>query len=289
MPMQVRWSILFILCLLLCSLGCLPACAWGPAAHTLITQHAIQLTPREMKPFYETNSRYIVALTMLPDDWRHTHKEGGPDHYIDMDQLDEPPFAKLRGDRATIEQRFGKEKVLDAGLLPWAIQERYGKLVEAFRAKDTVRIAVQSALLAHFVGDAHVPFHVTKDYDGRKPEQKGLHFRWEENLAALWLKPESLHPVKPQKIDDVLQSAFDWCTASYGYIDTICEADDKASDKDPARTFSYYKILWQETGGILRGRLSAASEALAGVWIAAWEEAAKPELQDKAAPLFWGE
>lgn len=269
--------------------GVVPGWCWGPTAHTIITEHAIELLPPEIKPFYVTNSRYVVALTMLPDDWRHTHKpEIDNHHFIDLDLLDRPPFEGLIADRKTVESRYGSDEVAKAGILPWVIEERYGKLVEAFRKGDAVETVVQSALLAHFVGDAHVPFHATQHYDGRTSEQKGIHFRWEENLVALTLKPESIKPASGVPVDDILKCAFGWCISSYGHLDAIYRAEDKARETDPGRGYRYFRTLSIETGGILTGQITRAAEAVAGAYAAAWRAAGSPALPDKAAPLFWG-
>ena len=78
-----------------------------------------------------------------------------------------------------------------AGLLPWAIEAHYRKLVDAFREKDSVAVVRESAVMSHYAGDSHVPFHCLTQYDGCTPEQKGIHFRWEENLVVLTVKPQS--------------------------------------------------------------------------------------------------
>ncbi|MDH7603132.1 MAG: hypothetical protein QHI38_13410 [Armatimonadota bacterium] len=263
--------------------------SWGPESHELITSKAISILPKELKTFYELNSRYIVPMSNLPDDWRETYKaQVGPEHYIDLDLLDAPPFKKLVTDRASAEKRFGRQKLLEAGMLPWTIAERYEKLVRAMRKTDTVEIVVQSAILAHYVGDAHVPFHNTKYYDGKTPKQKGIHFRWEENLASLALRRLDVRPVKPQQIRNVLKSAFGWCISSYKLVDAILAADDEARSIDPNHGFKYYQSLQRKTGSILAGRLKSASEALGGLYVAAWKEAGKPNLPAKHAPLFWG-
>lgn len=278
------WAIVMIATIAAAS----PAMCWGPEGHELITRHAVEMLPSDIRAFYDENERYIVTLSTLPDDWRVTHRGTGPQHYFDLDLLDKPPFAKVRGSRADVEKRFGKEKVLEMGLLPWTIEERFGKLVAAMKAGDGVEIVVQSALLSHFVGDAHVPFHATRHYDGNKPEQKGLHFRWETSLVALKLKPESIKPAVPARVGDIYKAAFDWCVDSWSYVDAICAAEDTAREKDPNHGYRYHETLANETLGILQNRISASASSLAGVYIAAWERAGKPKLPDKPALLFWG-
>lgn len=275
-------------CAVVCVLA-VPGLCWGPTGHELIARHSVELLPAEVRGFYDTNLRYVAALSSLPDDWRHTHKEEiGDQHYIDLDLLSKPPFDDLILDRAAAEDKFGKDKIKQAGTLPWAIEERFNRLVTAFKEGNATGIVVQSAVMGHYIADAHVPFHLTKDYDGVKLEQAGIHFRFEENLVVLYLKPESIKPQSPEKVDDILKSAFKWCITSFGHIDTILAAEDKAREAGPGHNWPYFNSLWRDTGPIVQGQLSGASQALAGAIIAAWEEAGKPKLSDKAAPLFWG-
>lgn len=266
----------------------MPLHAWEPTGHTLITEHALQLLPSEIKPFYDANARYIAAFCTLPDDWRQTKKaEVGPNHFIDLDLLAEPPFAGLIVDRATAEKRFGKDKLLKAGVLPWAIEDHFNKLVKAMKAGDSVEIALQSALLAHYIGDAHVPLHDTRFYDGRTGEEKGIHFRWEQTLLLIALKPEAVSPHEPAKVGPILKSAFGWCIDSYSKCDAIFAADDAARKLDPVMGYPYYKSMWDSTGQMMITQLDHASEALAGTWLAAWQQAGKPKLSDKCALFFW--
>lgn len=263
--------------------------AWEQTGHTLVTNHALQLVSAEMKPFYNANSRYITAFCTLPDDWRETYKsEIGPNHFIDLDLLSQPPFSDLIVDRATAEKRFGKEALLKAGVLPWAIEDTFNKLVAAMKSGDSVQISVQSAVLSHYIADLHVPLHVCKDYDGKKPEQKGIHFRWEQVLLLMALKPEMVNAAAPAKVEGpILKDAFEWSIESFSHCDEIFSADDAARKVDPNLGWRYYDSLWKSTGPMMISQLELASERLAGAWIAAYEKAGKPKLSNKPAPYFW--
>lgn len=274
-----------ILAMVACSA---PAPAWEAVGHTTVTEHALQLLPKEMKPFYDANSRYIIAFCMLPDDWRDSHKaEIAYRHFIDLDMLSKPPFTDLRVDRATAERRFGKEQLQKAGVLPWAIEEEYNKLVKAMKAGDSVGIALQSALLAHYVADAHVPMHDTKLYDGRTQDEKGIHNRWEATLLLDRLKPGMVNACEPAKVGPILQSAFDWCIEGYSKCDAIFDADDAARKLDPTFGYKYETSMWTATGPIMIDQLDRASERLAGTWISAWKAAGKPDIPGKCAPFMW--
>lgn len=268
-----------------------PGFAWEPTGHTLITNHALQLVSPEMKPFYDANARYIAAFCTLPDDWRVTYKtEVGPNHFIDLDLLSKPPFTDMILGRAAAEKRFGKAELLKAGVLPWAIEDRFNKLVSAMKTGDSVQIALQSAVMAHYIGDVHVPLHNTKDYDGRTANAKGIHFRWEQTLLLIALKPEAVNASAPAKVDGpILESAFGWCIDSWSMCDAIFEADDKAREVDSTFGYRYYQSMWESTGPMMISQLDYASERLAGAWIAAWKQAGKPKLSDKPAPYFWKE
>lgn len=263
--------------------------AWEPTGHTLITNHALALVSPQMMPFYEANSRYIVAFCTLPDDWRVTYKsEVGPNHFIDLDLLSKPPFKDVIMDRAAAEKRFGRDQLLKAGILPWAIEETWNRLVAAMKSGDSAQISVQSAVLSHYIADAHVPLHNCKDYDGRTPEQKGLHFRWEQTLLLTWLKPEMVNACSPAKIEGpILNNAFGWCIDSFGYCDDIFDADDTARKLDPKLGYRYYDSMWKLTGPMMINQLDRASERLAAAWIAAYNQAGGPKLSENPAPYFW--
>ena len=75
--------------------------------------------------------------------------------------------------------------MLKNGTLPWRTEEIYKKLVEAFQQKagySRDNIKFFSAIIAHYVGDAHVPFHAALNYDGQLTQQWGIHARFESEL-----------------------------------------------------------------------------------------------------------
>lgn len=268
----------------------MPARAWEATGHTMITQHALALVPKDMKPFYDANSRYIVAFCTLPDDWRETYyAELAPNHFIDLDLLSKPPFADLIVSREAAEKRFGKDKLLKAGVLPWAIEESFNKLVAAMKAGDSVQIALQSAVMAHYIEDAHVPLHDTQFYDGKTPEAKRIHFRWEYTLVVGEVKPGMVNACEPAKVGPILNAAFDWCIEGYSKCDEIFTADEAARRLDPGMGYKYFASLWDSTGPMLLGQLDHASSRVAGTWISAWQAAGKPKLSDKPATYFWKE
>ncbi|MFQ3549250.1 MAG: S1/P1 nuclease [Armatimonadota bacterium] len=261
--------------------------SWGAKPHYLITEHAVSLLPEDLAKFYDRNLAYIKTFSMLPDDLRLSYRETGYRHFIDLDMLDEYPFDKVKVDYKTAQEIFGEELLKKAGILPWAIEDHYNRLVKAMKDEDLVGVGVQSGIISHLVGDVHVPFHNTKNYDGATEDQKGIHFRWEEALVSMYIEPHHILPKEPEKVDKILDSAFNWSIESFKRNEAIFAADDLATQQDKKRGWKYYNVLWNETKDIMKAQLAKASERLAGVYIAAWEEAGKPDLGDKPAPYFW--
>ena len=140
--------------------------AWGFEAHKYVTGRAIDMLPAEIKPFFEKHRTFIVEHSVDPDPRRNAgFDDEPPRHFVDMDAYGPPPFTAVPRDFDAAVAKHGKDFVLKNGTLPWRGQEFYDKLVKAFEdvkagrpyALDNVTFYV--AVLSHYMGDAHVPFH----------------------------------------------------------------------------------------------------------------------------------
>ena len=108
-----------------------------------------------------------------------------------------PVRRACRTSRRRRSPRYGREFVDKNGTLPWRTEEIYTKLVEAFTQKAAYsreNIKFFSSVIAHYVADAHVPFHAALNYDGQLTGQWGIHARFETELferyrAQLVVKP----------------------------------------------------------------------------------------------------
>ena len=90
-----------------------------------------------------------------------------------------------------VRREYGLERANKMGRLPWRIEEIYRLLVTRFRevGKGTPAYAADNArylaaVLAHYVEDAHQPFHAVLNYDGQLTGQRGIHSRFETELVA---------------------------------------------------------------------------------------------------------
>jgi len=288
----VRYPKSAIAVLLLAALGCSPPClGWSAKGHDIVTSKAISLLPAGLRPFYRTNSRFVVALDVLPDLWRDTHRaDEGFHHFVDLEFYATPPsFSGIPESFRQAERRYGRPNMLKWGVLPWAIMERCNRLAQAFRKQDLAGIAVQSALLSHYVADLHVPFHVTSVYDGRKPSQKGLHHRFEIAIVARCIRSQDLRPGAPPAVTDVWKSLVSWMSDSHRALGKLNDADENAKAESGAYNERYYGLFAKTARPVAERRLSLGASRVAALYIWAWKKAGKPSLPPKAAPLFWGD
>src|SRR5262245_5321704 len=165
--------------------------AWGLDVHRFITDHAIDLLPEAIRPFYQKHRAYIVEHSIDPDLWRSAGwTDEGPRHFADLDAYGKPPFADLPREYDRAVQRWGRDMVDRNGTLPWRAQDVFGQLQRMFdRQRRSVgpytldNIKFYSAVLAHYTEDGHVPLHAVLNYDGQLTGQYGIHSRWETDLV----------------------------------------------------------------------------------------------------------
>jgi hypothetical protein len=162
----------------------------------------------------------------------------------------------------------------------------HGKLVRAFAdvkaerayAKDNIKFL--SAVLAHYVGDAHVPFHAVVNYDGQLTNQHGLHSRFESQMferyrARLRIRPTPITLNKPPR-----DFIFETLVVSASFVDPMLAADRAAIGSGEVYDRAYYDRFFAKAQPILERRLSEAIAATAAVITHAWEEGGKPSLAD---------
>ena len=120
------------------------------------------------------------------------------------------------------------------GVLPWIIQDRWRDLVEAFRAGDPAKVALATAVLGHYIADAHVPLHTTQNFDGQFTGQRGVHSRWESGLVERYIVADDLPVLQAQPDAAFLQRPWDWLRASHKLVPQLL-ADDREADRTTLR------------------------------------------------------
>jgi hypothetical protein len=264
--------------------------AWGFEAHRLIADRAIDLLPAEIRPFFVKHRAFISEHAIDPDLWRTAGWiEEPPQHFFDMDAYGPAPFDAVPHDKDAAIAKFGKEAVQKNGLLPWRVEEMYGKLVRAFAdakadrpyAKDNVKFL--SAVLAHYVGDAHVPFHAVLNHDGQLTNQQGLHSRFESQMFERYRSRLRLRPTPITITKSPRDFIFDTLAVSASLAEPMLAADRDAIGSGDVYDAAYYDRFFARAQPVLERRLSEAMAATAALITRAWEEGGRPSLADVPA------
>ena len=179
------------------------AWAWGATGHRLIGQLAIEALPDDVPAFLRApdTAEIVGELAREPDRWKDSGRvhdsARDPAHFLDLDDngrvLGGPALAALPPTREAYEtalRAVGSDS-WKAGYLPYAIIDNWQQLVKDFtywridtaaaakvsipahKAWFLADLAERQALilrdlgtLAHYVGDASQPLHVTVHYNG---------------------------------------------------------------------------------------------------------------------------
>lgn len=263
------------------------AVAWGFTPHRFITERAISLLPPELRAFFEARRAFIIERSVDPDLWRSAGWDAEPpNHFLDLDYrgFGEYPFEALPREYDRAVQVFGRDVIHAQGMLPWRAQEFFGKLQRAFESLGRTRIpryalddiAFFSAILAHYVEDAHVPLHAVVNYNGQLTNQTGLHSRWESELFERTREQLTIAPAAPSAVEDPRAFVFDVLLASNRLAADVLADDRRAAEGRELYDAGYFAAFAAAQGDVLERRVNEAITAVAAVIIGAWEAAGRP-------------
>ncbi len=262
--------------------------AWGFTGHRLVNGKAVSTLPAPLRPLFENNRDYLAEHAIDPDLWRAAGAPGeDPNHFLDMDAFGADPFPEIPREEAQHLARHGQE-AREKGRVPWRVGELYRELVAAFRHGDEARVLERAAVLAHYVGDSHVPLHAVLNYDGQLSGQQGIHNRWESALVERQVAQleRELRPAAARPPGDPVAATFAVLLDSFRHAAGVLASDRASTEgRDLAETpaddrydDAYYSRLHEREGERVRARLSAAVSAVGSLWLQAWEEAGRPEM-----------
>jgi hypothetical protein len=255
---------------------------WGDKGHKIIAAFAMRELPAEMK-FSEAFKSSIVEHSVDPDNRKRDDKSEGPKHFIDIDYYKEFSNGYVIMSRDTLNKLYSEQVVTKEGILPWATEETYHKLINAFKEKDKQKILLYASDLAHYVGDGHQPLHATVNYNGQLTDQKGVHFRYEIEMLDNYLPviEKSYEYHTPYYLTSIPDYIFDYIVEANDYVETILFADNFASKKTDGKfDKEYYRLFWFKTKYVTQNEINAAALSLSSLIYSAWVDAGKPVLEN---------
>lgn len=284
----------FVLVLIACFLWAQELDAWGFWAHRRINEMACYLLPEAMFGFYKANIGYITEHATDPDLRRYRDPAEAPRHFIDLDRYGEHPIDSLPHQRKDAAAKYSEDTLMAHGTVPYTIAEFYHKLIYAFRDRDRGRILHYSAMLGHYIGDAHVPLHCTRNYNGQLTGQHGIHGFWESRLPEMFGNGYDylLGPVGA--LSDPEETAWKIVAESYAALDSVLVFERSLAGSYPEdKKYAYesrgtqvvrvYAAGYSEKyhlmlDGQVERRMQQAIRRVASFWYTAWLEAGQPDL-----------
>ncbi|GAA4306839.1 hypothetical protein GCM10023183_22340 [Nibribacter koreensis] len=246
--------------------------------------------------FYKLHVAYITEQAVAPDKRRYAVPEEGARHFIDLDVYGDSAAYKLPRNWEAAVKQFTLDTLQRHGIVPWHINFMQYQLTEAFKQHDVQRILRVSAELGHYVADACVPLHTTKNYNGQFTNQRGIHGLWESRLPELWSQDYDFLLGPPQLLKSPSRTAWEIVTRSNAALDSVFTferqvtlrlAEDKkysleergsSTVKVYSRDFS--KEYHQALQGQIERQMRLATHLVASYWYTAWVNAGQPNLKN---------
>ena len=181
------------------------------------------------------------------------------------------------------------------GILPYNLVQQQKYLTKAFVNEDKEKILRYAADIGHYIGDAHVPLHTTKNYNGQLTDQIGIHAFWESKIPEL-LADETFDYLveKASYIDDEESYYWDIIFESNNQVDSVLAIERRLSKQFPKdRQYcyidrngvnvlqecpEYIEAYNRELRGSVEDRFREAVHAVASIWYTSWVDAGRPDL-----------
>ena len=225
--------------------------AWGFEAHKFIVSRAIDILPEPIRPFFEANRAFVVERSIDSDLWRNAgFAEEPPNHFLDLDAYGPYPFKDLPREYDEALKKHGHDKLKDNGLLPWRTHEIAGRLIRGFEAlhkngqyaRSDIRFF--TAIIGHYVADAHVPLHAVLNYNGQLTGQTGLHNRWEDDRFVRYQTQFAFRPGPLRRIQNERDFVFETLLESSQLVPALLAADKEAIGTSDAYDDQYFETFF---------------------------------------------
>jgi len=267
---------------------------WGFYAHQKINRLAIFTLPTEMITFYKHHIQYITENAVNPDKRRYAVDYEAPRHYIDLDVYGDSAVYKMPRYWKDAVEKYSEDTLQAYGIVPWHVNLVTYQLTKAFKENNAEDIIRYSTDLGHYIADANVPLHTTKNYNGQLSGQYGIHGFWESRLPELFSDQFDFFIGKAEYIENTQLAIWDAITVTHLALDSVFRFEKDLSNKFDndakysyemrgnsnvkvySRDFStaYHKMLGKQ----VEHRMRNAIKMIGDYWFTAWVNAGQPDL-----------
>jgi hypothetical protein len=275
--------------------------AWGFHAHKKINRLAVFCMPYETFGFFKTHIDYLTEHAVDPDKRRYLVKGEGEKHFIDIDYYERVlPFDTIPRSYSKAIEKYGKDTLHANGIVPWNIQWALKNLTTAFEQNQEQKILKYAAEIGHYIGDAHVPLHVTSNYNGQLSNQHGIHGFLETRLPELFSEDYDFFVGSANYINQPLNYTWEIIENSFAALDSVFYFEKKLQEQFPEHAKYTYEVKGNQLqkvyskafshqyhlylNGMVERRMRSAILCVASFWYTAWVNAGQPNLKLKILP-----
>lgn len=271
---------------------------WGFYAHQQINRTAVFTLPAEMMPFFKRHIDYLTDNAVNPDRRRVAVVGEAPRHFIDLDDYPDTSATTLPRFYKDAVTRYGEDTLAAHGIVPWHIQLAKYQLTEAFRTRNTRQILRLAADLGHYIADANVPLHTTRNYNGQLSNQQGIHGFWESRLPELYSNQFEFVVGPADYVPSPQKAAWRAVFTAHAALDSVLrferELTDEVGDtrkfgfeeRNGGTTKVYSEAFSQEYHKRLRGQVErqmrASVKMVGDFWYTCWVDAGQPDMRQLA-------
>ena len=141
-----------------------------------------------------------------------------------------------------------------------------------------LRFKLFSAVLTHYISDAHQPLHAALNYDGQLTGQQGVHSRFEAELFERFQSRLRIAPRPVSRVDNVRDFTFAALADSFSQVDALLAADRAAAAGRTAYDDEYFEKFFERAQPMMERGISGAITAAASLISSAWIQAGRPAL-----------
>lgn len=247
-----------------------------------------------MQVFFKKYMDYLSENAVNPDRRRYAVVGEAERHFIDLDVYGDSALTILPKHWQAAVQKIGEDSLRKHGIVPWHVQLAALQLTTAFKEKNVARILRISADLGHYIADAHVPLHTTRNYNGQLTGQDGIHGFWESRLPELFAEDYDmwLGPAVYRK--DIAGDIWKAVEGSHAAMDSVLTFEKQLTEgfktdkkysfelrnnvltRMHSREFAekYHRML----AGQVERRMRASVQMVSDVWYTCWIDAGQPDL-----------
>lgn len=268
--------------------------AWGFLCHHHINRQAVFCLPPELFGFYKAHIVPLTEKAVNPDKRRYILENEAPKHFIDLDYYKDTAFIASRPSWKEALMKYPEDTLNKHGILPWNIGLLRKQLTDAFIERNTEKIIKLSADAGHYLGDANVPLHTTKNYNGQLSNQVGIHALWESRIPEVYFDHFTYWGIRSRYIHNWHEEIWSTIAHAHAKVDSVLyiekqltmaydEAQKYAIEtkgKNNVKTYSksFTKAYHENLNHMVERQMRRSIQSVADFWYTCWIDAGQPML-----------